>query len=318
METVKMYVEVDKKLAILAGKNEYGITVVEVPVAELTPEELQILADLPTSSRASSGRYCLDPYSGCSGIQPVGDTSLESIKVLLQSRVEVLARQQAEKKARLETAVVKFLEASDEEVIKSWNARSDAPSHYWFNVPESELSDVRKDPRVAPRLAVIRESIAAQKKEKELRDKLAQEKLKEFQRKKKEDGEKALLAWATANGSERLKLMLELQAGDWVAVAREEFQDAHAPEGYTRGSCGGDERKKPTLAELKELRKLEELVNDNLKNPEINWVKSDAEYDEDGDLVSEAEAYAVVEVQVWSPDGDHTWYAKRIEEEEEE
>lgn len=317
METVKMYVEVDQKLAIHDGKNQYGLVVVEVPVAELTPEERYQLAELPTCIRSSNLGYALDPYHGYPSLKltQVGDTSLESIKVLLQSRVEVLAKQQAEKKERLEAAVVKFLAASDEEVIKSWNSWSGSPSQYWFNVPESELSDVRKDPRVAPRLVVIREGIEAREAAKKLREKQIQEQLEESRRKKKEDGEKILRTWATANGSERLKLMLELQAGDWVAVAREEFQDAHAPEGYTRGSHGGDERKKPTLAELKELRKLDEWVDDVLKNPEINWVKNDAEYDEDGDLVSEAEAYAVVEVQVWSPDGDYTWYAKRIEEE---
>ncbi|HEX9812086.1 MAG TPA: hypothetical protein VGA88_08380 [Burkholderiales bacterium] len=125
-----------------------------------------------------------------------------------------------------------------------------------------------------------------------------------------------LCNWAKQHGSERLKLMLTLAAGDWAEVARREFMDAHAPDGYTYGTRSGDPRKKPTLAELQELKRLRDLCeksNGVLSDPTIDWVVEESEYDDETGEQSEERRYAVAELKVHSPDGDYDWYNREIE-----
>ena len=67
-----------------------------------------------------------------------------------------------------------------------------------------------------------------------------------------------LKTWALTHGSDRVRLMLTLNTGDWAPVAEEEFVEATAPAGFTRAAYAEadetDPRKRPTLAELEALQ----------------------------------------------------------------
>ena len=311
MKTSKMFVRIDQKLAILAGKMEYGTAVVEIPVAELTQEELAIVAALPVNSWG--GEYHLDPYYGLGSavVDPVVDASVESIRKVLRSRVRSLAEQAVQKKARIEAAVEKFESSTDEELCAAWTEYYSSPSPTWFNVPSEELSEICKDPRVAGRARAIAAMVTAKKSREVAARREAEEKAEAERLQKRVAGLAALKAWALDHGSERLRLMLELQVGDWESIAQREYQDDHAPDGYERGTRNGVAKKRPTLEELKELQHLQRLVEAAggvLRSPTIDWVVAEPDYEND----DEGRKYTVAEVQVCSPDGDCTWYAREL------
>ncbi len=108
MDTVKMVVVVDRETAIKAGRNQYGKVVVDVDVSQLSAAQRDILAGLPLNYIDRSdvaNPYAAHPHlSDQIVLPPVGDASMESVRILLDARPEALsAYQQAqEEKIRKE------------------------------------------------------------------------------------------------------------------------------------------------------------------------------------------------------------------------
>ncbi|MCX8126754.1 MAG: hypothetical protein N3E40_06440 [Dehalococcoidia bacterium] len=132
--------------------------------------------------------------------------------------------------------------------------------------------------------------------------KLLEQRNKEEERRKAEEAEARLRAWAEEHGSERLKKMIRLRVGDWKSIAREEYTDRMAPEGYTRQLARFEklgDRKRPTMAELEEYERMQTLCS------EQSTVYSMPE------LVRHRHCVAV-HLHVTSPDGWLVEVAKKI------
>ena len=131
-----------------------------------------------------------------------------------------------------------------------------------------------------------------------------EEKRKAEQEIKEEEGARALLDWAKKHGSERLKLMIELDTGEFTSVAEYEFVDAHCPEGFSRGAYHAygnktETRKRPTLPELQALKELKALkaIHPGLYlDEELTWAAYESERQEFTEF-----SQAVLEVNVVTP-----------------
>ena len=124
-----------------------------------------------------------------------------------------------------------------------------------------------------------------------------------------EAGEQALLAWAKEYGSEKLKLMLELDAGDVVAQTESEFIENHVPVGFSREAYRNyqttEQRKHPTLPELSALKQMIALQEGNQKlYAEAHLVWADYEL-ENGTTYSQA----ALQVKVKTPTLKSAWIA---------
>jgi len=135
----------------------------------------------------------------------------------------------------------------------------------------------------------------------------------------RERGVATLRQWAGEHGSDRVRAMIEMQIGDWQAVAEEEFLAAHTPQGYDaaafRRSDSCAHRRKPSLPEIVELKRLRELVEASggvLAEPLLQWHTVDAHTDEDGSD-DEAEHYAATDVDVIAPTGRKLTVARVID-----
>lgn len=119
MEKLKVLVNVDQKLAILAGKTEYGMGLVAVNPANLTEEQRQVLVDSATHN-----------YQGQSYIYPQVESTATSISTgshitlteatetaviaTLDSRIERRGQDREKEKEAFEDGVAKYLSTAPE------------------------------------------------------------------------------------------------------------------------------------------------------------------------------------------------------------
>lgn len=123
----------------------------------------------------------------------------------------------------------------------------------------------------------------------------------------------AVRAWATEHGSERVQLLLEEDHKAWLAVAEDEFLEAHIPQGWEPYPYSVRDRTKPTIEDVQALRAARELTQEDssLTHPRMAWVViyraatedeiDEGDADEDGDVVDEK--YSAIFLDVITPTG---------------
>lgn len=129
---------------------------------------------------------------------------------------------------------------------------------------------------------------------------------------------KALKDWALANGSDRVKAMIE-EEFDWVVIAEEEFFKANTPPGFEDpndvfgdGDNEEGERNKPTLVEIIALREAKRLVTDNpalYAEAKLRWNKV-VYSDEDGRRI---ERFPTLDLTLKAPNGSACLVCKKFD-----
>ena len=126
-----------------------------------------------------------------------------------------------------------------------------------------------------------------------------------------------MLSWAREHGSERLRLMIEMDAGDIIEAAEREFVDASAPAGYTREAYAAYEdcepRHSPQLGELRALRDARALVSADGPIIAARLMRATAEGEtDDDDDPGESVHYPVVELDIRTPNGKEYTVARAL------
>lgn len=308
---MKFAIDIDRAAAIKAGKEAYGKQIIDVPLSDIPAHLHAEIAGLNEYEGVTRVDYSVNGVAGGKDPAPpvFAEANAAAVIAALRHRLVVradrAAREQAaeiEREAALEQYIAGAL-AVDINAFIQCNYGKDY-SVRLPNIPAAKAPGAWPKDGLKRAEAALAERIAQAQEIAERRAaEVAQLKADEAAAAKR--GVQALREWAEAHGSERLRLMLEMDVGEWVAVAEREWQDAHAPEGYTHGTYNGDERKKPTLEELQELKALRAAVAESggaLSEPTIDWV------------IRDDERFAAAEVYITAPNGEGAWYSKRIGE----
>lgn len=319
---MKIKINVDRAAAIAVGNEQYGARVVDIPLADIPNELRDELARLPDLDGVTDATGLIDgsisPNDEKAPTLAVADAA--GVLATLRWRRAVRAVREAraaEAAAEVARQAREFAQRALDLPIERWIAQSShlekkAEIPYIGSMSISARAESETLPEIKARLREAEQMAKQMTVEATER----YEASKRAEKERKAAGLAQLREWAQGRGSERLRLMLDLQAGDWLEIARREWMDARAPEGYAHGSFGGDERRKPTLVELQELKRLREAVERSegvLSDPTIDWVVRESRWSDDlGEEVA-GERFAVAEVRVTAPDGESAWYAKRID-----
>lgn len=326
---IRLYVQ--KTVALKAGLDKYGYSVVEVPAASLSPEQRNALAKfgIPEGSHYKTMYPEADFYLDDRSSVIIEAASPEVVYPMLDAIVvkneEQRRYEQAkieEKNKKAEEYVQKWLVASlDKFVFSRWEHNQhnwqlhtiSGDKSWWFtNIPN--------DPRLKDKIEEAR-AYVLKKNEEETKFRAREEQRKkdeEVERARlQQEGEARLKAWAIANGSELLKARIEF-GFTWMPLAQQEFCDScivnlglgselTEKEGY---SSDATYRKTPTLDEIRELQRIQSLVGKKNLPLEVKliWVtytpeafsEDEAEAMTDDDLVKQAE----FEVEITCPDGE--------------
>ncbi|WP_033337305.1 hypothetical protein [Thioalkalivibrio thiocyanodenitrificans] len=310
---MKFNIEVDRTAAIAACNEAYGLQIVEVALSEIPADLRAEIQDAPEKEGVVDLTDLIDNCRRQDDPKPpvLSEASPQAVIEMLKYRSHVREHRRKRDAEKREEQILKALEAPE----KHWIESNGSGEHRRAVVaPSPRFVPLDKEARADPRIKAVRDRVereALSRAQAEF-DEMARE--AQRQREERAAGQQKLHEWAQANGSDRLRMMLDMQVGDWQAVAREEYQDAHAPDGFSRGTKGGERRRKPTLKELEVLRQLRDEVEASggvLSDPTIDWVVEEADLNEYGEEIPERR-YSVVEVQVSSPDGHYSWYSREI------
>lgn len=328
-------IDVDREAAIRAGRGEYGEHIVLVDPSQLTPAQRDELLRCPTYY--SDGALYYWPHGDGSGsirplpLPPVPDASMASLGVLLDARPAALAERERERaeRAAAEAARTAEREAQERARAAEWAElpiewRVTAAGSVATCRPAGTSADYRGPLDDSGYRVVSEEALGAYAPEAlaEARELAARRREELEARAAAEAAAKvaALREWAEREGSERLRLMLELDEGDWQAVARDEWFAAHSPvyEGRTcdrETAVTGERhpRRKPLLHELRALQAFRELAaqpESPLRDPRLLWVEVEGEGDADD--AAEPERYCILAVDLVAPDGHVRTVAVRL------
>ncbi|WP_155986696.1 hypothetical protein [Thioalkalivibrio sp. ALE23] len=143
------------------------------------------------------------------------------------------------------------------------------------------------------------------------------------------DGTEKLLEWASREGSERVRLAVEMKVGDYQAMAQEAFIRTHAPEGFRPGRPEGTPKKRPRLQDLQALKALRDRTAQEPDGAlrEASLVYQPSQDEEEPMPEEDARAYdpgspeempesgkTFLEVQVCAPDGSHCWFMAEVDD----
>lgn len=122
MQKILVRVEVARVTAIRAGKAEYGRATVALDPAALTPEQRESLLSLPRLAEreeVSPGRFDSVPAYELTGrgersedeiaLPPIPDTSIDSIRLLLDAVPAAIADREKKKRDRVDRAIRRSL-----------------------------------------------------------------------------------------------------------------------------------------------------------------------------------------------------------------
>lgn len=322
---MKLHFRIDRAAALRAGHATDGATVMlDVDPATLSQQERDSLA------QCMRGDDC---RSSINDLPDLLAPSVDALRVALAERQANLAERaakQAADEAAQGATVARVIERcrglpigdlysrhTGEKSICQMHDHTDGPLDYGFPAGrQAAVAATGRDDEY--RAALERDRVADAEAEAE-----AEAATEVKSRRQAADRQAALdelAAWADAHGSERLSAMRQMQFGDWVAVAEQEFFDAHTPAGYSHEayerSDTSAERQKPTLPELQELRRLRALVEasgDVLADPRLQWHTVRARFDDNIGEEIEAEHYAATDVDVVAPTGKTLTVARIFE-----
>lgn len=317
---MKIKIYVNRNAAIAAGNEQYGWQIIDMPLEKIPIDLRAELASCHENNGVTTIDDTIEGHSG--GNDPrieIAAATPDAAIAALRNRVAIRAhRTTVQARRDAELAAEKQAQVR---LIREWMANPESLRLAADHVAEDNCNlghAIYKLVPAAPNsnldyygLSVPPGFDALVQKARAAREAAAAESAA-----KRDAGEAALRAWAEQHGSERLKLMLEMDAGDWLGVARREYMDSHAPEGYTYGSRGKNEREKPTLTELGELKRLRESCEKSdglLTDPKLYWVVEQSEYDHETGEQTPERRYCTAEVRIHSPDGEWEYYDCRIE-----
>jgi hypothetical protein len=334
---MKIKIYVDRAAAIAAGNEQYGYQIVDVPMSALPEDVRGELALLPESDGVTDATSWVDGTSRATDPKLVLATAdTDAVIATLRHRNAVREARKALDARKREEHIAAALAAPDQDWI---TYSGQGPAYYTDfdgRLKDDETGYRYGRPVVAnyPKGVPLSNELLSDQRVVEHRERIAREVLPgaiaEWERQyaawqqlvdekkaRERAATEALLTWAKRHGSERLQLMLSLEVGDWESVAQREAQEAAAPEGYTRGTPGDriDDRRKPTLAELKELKRLRDLAQASggvLSDPELLWVEEESDDDESEDS-PERRRYCIARIRVHAPDGAWAHYSRVIE-----
>lgn len=327
---MRIRVKVDKVAALKAGKDRHGLFVVDIPAAELSGREREVLAE--SEQYGGVGQPEADFYldklqcfsDGQKGYLPtwqppdLSEPTPEEVRRLLAARMafhdaeEEMSRERKRKEAeRREAETLELLQAPVEKLVEGLES-------YSTPCPVYALRREGMDPRLAGRL----------KEAEAYAEKLREERGRELERQEqkeraKEAGEAAaveeLKDWAVANGSPLLRARVE-DGYKWLQLAEQEYarsvvdslgvglpEEPGCPQGYC--NPGREERTTPTLEEIEAARRVDKAVEGKGLGDEVSvelvWFDYDPEIDEDEYYEEEPEHLkrAELEVTVTCPTG---------------
>ena len=176
MEKVRAWINVDRSMAVLAGKSEFGLKLVDIDVAALSEEHRKTLVGLSGKSPSTQdppGFWLNGPDIGDAR---VADGTMESIRLLLDAAEEVKAKKASGLREKLEKGVAGYLAASVEKLVKEWHGNVDYRSlpgglrfwevrkdiNYALDIYDHEAeAAVLADPRIAGKRAEVESACEA-------------------------------------------------------------------------------------------------------------------------------------------------------------
>lgn len=210
---MKIAVTIDPKAALLAGKNEHGLKVIDIDPAQLTAAQKQAMIDLgdmyPSGRLPDDAVWSYKTYG-------IAEATPETFLAWLDRKIEDDTRAKAEHLAkRLRDA-------------RSWIATGTRPYIYGDNL-KTFVEGFDDDTKA--RVLELEASMKSAKREAAEREKAEKEAAERAEVAKRKAGELALREWGEKNGSELLR---ERIAGgfSWKELCREEFFAAARPEGF--------------------------------------------------------------------------------------
>lgn len=175
MEKVKAWINVDRSLAVLAGKTEFGQKLVDVDVADLSGEHRATLAKVSVTSPSSQQPNGFWLMGNAVDNLGVVDESMDSIRMLLDAASKVSARVEADKKEKFEKGVAAYLAAPVEKLVRTCRGSVDnrtIPSNlefwevsrdinYTLNIYNTDVAaSVLADPRISEKMAEVEKACA--------------------------------------------------------------------------------------------------------------------------------------------------------------
>ena len=129
---MKVWINVDRRMAILAGKNEVGWKAVEIDMAKLSAEERSYLTGCRTANfmKDENSRYIIaGDYHNCPAIEgaTVGEAAEETVLGAIREKIAALAEEkkkeeEAKKKQaeKLEEKIAELLKSDPASLLSEW------------------------------------------------------------------------------------------------------------------------------------------------------------------------------------------------------
>jgi hypothetical protein len=338
MSTITVYVRVSPAAAV-TGDGRHGILPVPIELDTLAPESRALLSEIVVDAidydhrndgyqipwlkePAANGAYWCRIWSLPAATPEAVGSALDRIALARRALEDQAAAERQAKLQAEEREYVSALEALREGRAHLQEGTNSINSDFVFLAAEAgkNLRIARNsdsEPLLAPLIAE-REAAEAVERDAGIRAKAERLALEEAEREE-------LRAWAAEHGSERLRLMLETDVGDWIEIADEEWTDAHAPNyggvKLTRAvwaDSGRDKsREKPTVEELRVLKAFRAMAQTHgslLVDPRLCWCVVAAEIDEEtGEEIAAERKFAVLAVDIRVPSRSTTTVAYSFE-----
>lgn len=301
---MKFRMWIDKVEALKANNEEYGYQVVEIPATVFTDEQKEYLTQFQSQNRGIPCEPYADFYLDNASPYKASEATLETFVMALDAFIKERKEIAANKQAAHDKLINEALETPIEKLVTNG-------CMYYGNIELCEIKtsfgSIMSDPRLEEKKQLVMGYVKARneqlKREREeykrkQAEKRAIEEQRSAERKAALDAAmERLKTWALGNGSELLQERIN-SGFDWKSLAEQEFVDSIVQkmdvglpvsldelEHYTADSA--DERRMPTLTEIKHFKRLKESAKafstpDVSISVEIKYVryrkKEDASY----------------------------------------
>ena len=236
MKTTKMRINVDQATAIREGKNQYGMTVIDINPADLTPEQRASLAGCWNEYDREDGLSLPYPQKDFQGLPAVGEATIETARIILDAHAAAKQRAEETKKREREEKIARALtlplEAFRTKIYEGY-----------FLFRDYEISGVTDDPRLVGKIAEAKQenarlnaeiaiTLEERKKRQEETDRVkAEEKAAEerAENEKRARQKAQIAAWVTAHGTDNQKKRAALNLLPEDEIINAIRDEAYAP-----------------------------------------------------------------------------------------
>jgi len=146
MQTTQMRIRIDQAQAIRNGKNQYGMTVIDINPTDLTAEQRESLASCSLAYDREDGLSLPYPQNDFQGLPAVGEATIETARILLDAHAEARRSATETKKREREEKIARAL-TLPLEAFRTKNHEG------YFLFRDYDISGVADDPRLAGKIA---------------------------------------------------------------------------------------------------------------------------------------------------------------------